>query len=192
MIPPSPLKILCPPLLDEFKGASAISPFWKSYHYFLSRGISEFGRLIFSGQFFKNPNSKLGAKFISTLILKDISWKNIEKYKSLCVLSQCVLCKNANQDMAIFGHTFFGHNSAIFWANRAEVFYGGSGDHYLSIGEEKSKMLVFVFWFFGPLLAGKWAWPPRTDSKPDQKVGQLGGPFGPTAISKSCFRNFLC
>ena len=27
-------------------------------------------------------------------------------------------------------------------------------------------------------------------SKTDQKVVQLGGPFRPTAISKSCFRNF--
>ena len=27
-------------------------------------------------------------------------------------------------------------------------------------------------------------------SKPKQKVGPLGGPFGPTAISKSYFRNF--
>ena len=27
-------------------------------------------------------------------------------------------------------------------------------------------------------------------SKPNQKVDPLGGPFGPTAISKSCFRNF--
>ena len=46
-------------------------------------------------------------------------------------------------------------------------------------------MLTFQFSFFGPLLAGKWAWPlwPGS-SKPDQKVGPLGGPFGSTAISK--------
>ena len=28
------------------------------------------------------------------------------------------------------------------------------------------------------------------NSKPDQKVGSLGGPFGSTSISKSCLRNF--
>ena len=39
--------------------------------------------------------------------------------------------------------------------------------------------------FFGPLLAGKWEW--FSASKPEQKVGPLGGPFGPTTISKSCF-----
>ena len=41
------------------------------------------------------PNSKLSAKFSSTLILK-ISWKNIEKCKSLSVMSKRVLRKNAN------------------------------------------------------------------------------------------------
>ena len=39
-------------------------------------------------------------------------------------------------------------------------------------------MLIFIF-DFGPLLAG-----------PDQKVGLLGEPFVPMAISKSCFQNF--
>ena len=46
--------------------------------------------------------------------------------------------------MPIFGHTFFGHNSA----NWAKKFYGSSGDHHLSIGDEKSKLqyLFFIFW----------------------------------------------
>ena len=34
------------------------------------------------------------------------------------------------------GIRFFGH----FWANLAEIFHGSSGDHYLSIGDEKSKV----------------------------------------------------
>ena len=38
--------------------------------------------------------------------------------------------------MTIFNHTFFGHNSA----NWAEIFYGNSGDYYISIGGEKSKL----------------------------------------------------
>ena len=59
------------------------------------RGISEFGSSIFSENFFK-----LSAKFISTLILK-ISWKNIEKCKSLSVLSERVLCKKRK---SIYGH----------------------------------------------------------------------------------------
>ena len=51
-------------------------------------------------------------------------------------------------------------------------------------------MHMFHFWFFEPPLARKWAWPPCTPIKPDQKVGPLGGPFEPTAISKSCLQNF--
>ena len=97
--------------------------------------------------------------------------------------------------------------------------------YYLSIGDEKSK-LWRLFFIFGSLFAGKWAWPPRVpimvwdlqtwpkschfwrtfsanrypqnmfskfsvvNHVLDQKVGFLGEPFGPIAISKSCFRNF--
>ena len=46
-------------------------------------------------------------------------------------------------------------------------------------------VLIFDFWFLGhpiPLWSGV--------SKPGQKVGTLRGPFGPTTISKLCFRNF--
>ena len=44
-------------------------------------------------------------------------------------------------------------------------------------------------------LAGKWAWSPIVllwwsgASKPDQKVGLQGGPFGPITIAKSRFQN---
>ena len=51
--------------------------------------------------FFENYNSKLSAKFSSTLILK-ISCKNIKRCKSLSVLSERVLRKNVNRDMATF------------------------------------------------------------------------------------------
>ena len=47
--------------------------------------------------FFENPNSKLSAKFSSTLILK-MSWKNIGKCKRPSVLSERVLRENANRD----------------------------------------------------------------------------------------------
>ena len=61
------------------------------------RGISQFGR---AKCFLKNSNSKLSAKFSSTLILKIV--KNSEKCKSLSVLSKRFLRKNANRDMATF------------------------------------------------------------------------------------------
>ena len=55
-------------------------------------------------------------------------------------------------------------------------------------------MLIFDFWFFWQLLVGKWAWPPRVplvvlviQIRPQS--WPTGGIFGPTAISKSCFRN---
>ena len=55
------------------------------------------------------------AKFSSTLILK-ISWKMIEKCKNLSVLSERVLRKDANRDMATFVHfqRFFGHKLSTF------------------------------------------------------------------------------
>ena len=49
------------------------------------------GQILYD-DFFINPDSKLNATFSSTLILK-ISWKNIEKCKSLDVLSERVLRK---------------------------------------------------------------------------------------------------
>ena len=69
-----------------------------------------------------------------------------------------------------------------FWANWAEIFHGSSGDHYLSIGDEKSKLwcLFFIFHFLGhfkqekgrrrghqarPLWSGA--------SKPNQKVFEI-------------------
>ena len=55
----------------------------------------------------------------------------------------------------------------------------------------------FYLCFFGSwtTFGGEMGWPHAHplwsgDSKPDQKVGPLGGIFEPPAISKSCFRNF--
>ena len=50
-------------------------------------------------------------------------------------------------------------------------------------------MLIFHFWREngrGNLARPQWS----GTSKPNQKISQLGGPFGPTAISKSCLRIF--
>ena len=65
--------------------------------------ISEIGRQNFSVKFFKNAISKLSVKFSSTLFLK-ITWENIEKCKSVRVLSGSVLHKNVNRDVTNFVH----------------------------------------------------------------------------------------
>ena len=95
--------------------------------------------------------------------------------------------------ISIFGQKWHAW-ATIFWANWAEIFYGSSGDHYLSTCDEKSKFRC-LFFIFKPILAGRWAWPPRAplmvlglQSKPNQKVGPLDGPFGPPAISFEIFR----
>ena len=67
--------------------------------------ISELAANFFEN-LFENPNSKLSAKFSSTLILK-ILWKNIEKCKSLRVLSERVLCESR------YGH--FCPFLEVFW-----------------------------------------------------------------------------
>ena len=67
------------------------------------------------------------------------SWKNgvgfFQKYS--------YLAKNGAH--AKFGHTFFGHNSAI-----SGLIASPGSDHYLSIGDEKSKLqclfLICIFW----------------------------------------------
>ena len=51
----------------------------------------------------KNKSSKLSAKFSFTLILK-ISWEEIEKCKSLRLLSEDKFSKIANGDMVNFVH----------------------------------------------------------------------------------------
>ena len=95
--------------------------------------------------------------------------------------------------MPIFGHWAMGIRFLDhFWANWADIFYGSSRDPYLSIDDEKSQLrcLFSIFDFLGHFWQGngrghhsrpKWS----GASKPNQKVGPLGGPFGPTIISKS-------
>ena len=82
--------------------------------------------------------------------------------------------------MAIFRHTFFGDN----WN-----FSGSSGDYYLSICDEQSKLrcLFSIFW---PLLAGKWACPPHVPLwssvfKPEQKVRPPGDFLGRPPLSRN-------
>ena len=90
---------------------------------------------------------------------------------------------------------------AIFGSNKTEIFYGNSGDYYLSIGKEKSKNLsyqvyfqIMYFWstflrengrghHAGPKECGAW--------NPTKKLlGPLRGTFGSTFISKTCYQNF--
>ena len=95
------------------------------------------------------------------------------------------------QVMATFGQTFFGHNSLIFWADW-ELRKLLSVDSWWEI---QIMMLIFRFRFFGPILVGKWQWRPHAplivcglQTRP--KSSPTGGTFGPTTISKSCFRYF--
>ena len=58
---------------------------------------------------------------------------------------------------------FFGHNWAISWPIGLKIFVS-SGDIkiiYWLWEEMQVTMLIFHFWYFGPLLAGKLAWPSR-------------------------------
>ena len=88
--------------------------------------------------------------------------------------------------MPIFGHTFFGHDSAIFGTivlknvkrTQETIIYrlvNGDGSVMLNI------------WFIVPLMARKWTWLPGT---PLMVWGLHSRPKRwPTTISKSCFRN---
>ena len=109
------------------------------------------------------------------------------------------------------GIRFFDHP---FWVNWAENFCGNSKQFDLSIGDEKVKLWCrcsfFIWW---ATFGGKMEWPLRAplmvwcwhtmlarrggtsslkvwgplNTKPNQKViNPLGGPFWPSAISKSC------
>ena len=92
----------------------------------------------------------------------------------------------------------YAHIWAYVNSNWAEIVSGSTGDYYLSIDLEKLKLLCLFFIF--DILGHFWQENGRGHhtclfesgacSKPYQKVSALGGPVGPTAISKSCFRNF--
>ena len=52
-------------------------------------------------------------------------------------------------------------------------------------------MLIFHFWAtFGGKMGVATTHAPYGLGPPNQRVGPQDGPFGPTAISESCFRNF--
>ena len=96
--------------------------------------------------------------------------------------------------MPIFGHTCFGHNSAIFGPIGLKLFMGAqetiicrlinpSNDAYFSFiifwatfCRKKCVATTCTPFGLGPLYQTKML-----------IVGQPSGPFGPTAISKSCF-----
>ena len=64
--------------------------------------------------------------------------------------------------MPIFGLSFFGHNSAISGPIGLKVFKGVQETIiYRLVMRNLSYDAYFSVLFFGPLLAGKWAWPPR-------------------------------
>ena len=114
-----------------------------------------------------------------------VSFKNIHIWPSY---GQKTVC------MPIFGHTFFGHHSAIFGIIELNFLWGLRG-LLSSIRGEKSKLLCLFFTFyFLATFGGKWAWPSCAPlsiwGQPGQIVVPLVGPFWPTTISKSCFWNF--
>ena len=52
------------------------------------------------------------------------------------------------------------------WVNWAEIFYWRSGDYYLWIGHEKTKVkCLFSDFDCRPVFAGKWAWLPQNPTK---------------------------
>ena len=63
----------------------------------------------------------------------------------------------------MFGHTFFGHNSAISGLIGLKIFKGVQETIiYWLVMRNLSYSAYFSFLIFGPLLVKKWAWPPRT------------------------------
>ena len=87
--------------------------------------------------------------------------------------------------MPIFGHT-------NFWASWVEIFVMG----LLSIDwlkEIQSTMLDFRFWFFGPILAGRWAWSPQGNLgpyNPTKKLAQWVAPLGELLFWEPVFKIF--
>ena len=85
-----------------------------------------------------------------------------------------------------------------FFANRAEKFYGNSGDYYLSISFKE-----FWFWafklsfliFLGPVGALKGRGPTDTHmglgpQNPNKKLAHLVDPFGHLLLSRNYVRNY--
>ena len=69
------------------------------------------------------------------------------------------LTKNTNY--SIYGHTYFAHNSAIFWPNGLKFFVGTRDTIiYRLVKRNRGYDLNSKSSIFRPFLAGKWAWPP--------------------------------
>ena len=83
--------------------------------------------------------------------------------------------QNNNIDYSIFGHTFFGCNSAVFCP---------IGKKFFTVTQE-----TIIYWLvvknhaFNACLR-------EFLSRPDQKVGPMSWPLRSTVISKTCIRNF--
>ena len=94
--------------------------------------------------------------------------------------------------MPIFGHTFFGHNSAISGPIGLKFFMGFQTIIYrLVMRNLRLRSLFFSFDFratFGRKMGVATTRAPNGLEPPNQT--KMGGPFGPITISKSCFRNF--
>ena len=92
--------------------------------------------------------------------------------------------------LPILRHMIFDHNSAIFGPIRLKIFMG-SHDIIIYRLVVRNPNYDAYFLFFGPLLAGKWAWSPHVplmacglQTRPENwpLALQLGGTFGPTTI----------
>ena len=115
----------------------------------------------------------------------EIYWYNQIKLVSSKNIYNWISYSQKMARMPILGHTFFGLYLAMFGL---KIFMGTQKTIIYQI----DMMLIFSFDFFGPFLAGNWLFHHARPlwigaSKSDQKGGQLGGPFGSTTISNSCF-----
>ena len=93
--------------------------------------------------------------------------------------------------MPIFGHTYFGHYNSANLGPIGLTFFMGTQETIICrlVMSNPSYDDYFLLIFFD-FLGHFWRENERGSSKPNQKVGPLGGPFGPTAMSESCLRNF--
>ena len=93
------------------------------------------------------------------MVVIELTWSHWKILRFGQVMGQG-FSKNTNYSR--YGHTFFGHNSAILWPTGLNVFVELGKLLSMDCWWELNVMLL-SFWFriFGPLLAGKRAWPPR-------------------------------
>ena len=93
--------------------------------------------------------------------------------------------------MPIFGHMFCGHNSTISGSIGLKFCMGVQQTIiYRLVMRNLSYDAYFSVLIFWATFGRKMGVATTCTPNPNQKDGQLGGPFGPTTVSKSCFRNF--